>query len=180
MCSIIAPYQASVDLNVLPQDPREENEEEKYGTEVSGGFLLSLGGCLWGPSATHNTGTSTILGSTGSLYGPGALGDQPLRQAWSDLTVVTPRAVVFAYVAQPGGKLWRVGLSDGEVESTHLLPPLYGGGDGSLQDIDEASAVAEGLLEIGNIWTVQVGEAQVLYFGVHRRTRLTYRTLIGL
>ena len=76
-----------------------------------------------------------------------------------------PRPVSFAYVAQPGGRLWCVGLADGEVESMHR-PRV---------EVDSASANAEagavmaggrgaaagGCLELGQLRTVDLAGSWV-------------------
>lgn len=60
-----------------------------------------------------------------------------------------------AYIAQPGGRLWRVGLSDGEVDST-FRPPIMVGHSG------EASGAVTGRhVEIGRMQTVHAGASQV-------------------
>ncbi|CAN0154692.1 unnamed protein product, partial [Discosporangium mesarthrocarpum] len=67
---------------------------------------LDLGGCLWGPSTAPGQDMDALEQTSLSLekrgFGGGA-----------------GRRVTCALVAQPGGRLWRVGLIDGEVESTH-------------------------------------------------------------
>lgn len=119
-----------------------------------------LGGCLWGPPNSCDAASSRSAGVEQAVREPGALDDQPLHQAFTVGGV--PRTVAFAYVAQPGGRLWRVGLSDGEVEST-FRPPVCAQGAGvdtACRDVARG-AVTGGHVEIGRVQTVTVGDSQV-------------------
>lgn len=160
--SIVAPYKASVDLNVIPRDiDQAQGASGVADTSRPPPSASDLGGCLWGPTVAADERAIPTGGGSGkgSLYGPGALGDQPLRQAWVEPPAAMPREVVFAYIAQPGGMLWRVGLVDGEVESTHRPTPVQA-------PSDKARAIAESVLEIGLMRAVLIGKTQVLRAGI--------------
>lgn len=86
---------------------------------------------------------------------PSCMGNLP------DPQIEAPRPVVFAYVGQPGGKLWRVGLFDGEVESTHSPPALINGDGVGLEGRGVGGALGGGRVELGQLRAVDVGGSQV-------------------
>ena len=167
LSSIVAPYQTSVDLNVLEHLANGSGG----GTSDSGGLSTSppsrsdLGACLWGPPRAAVGGDLVSLWDRngehqrGGLEGGGALAGLPVGE-------FAPREVNFLYVAQPGGRLWRVDLSDGEVESTHRPSGMVkqgaenkgskGRGQGN-EDTAASSGFGESF-EFGQLWAVNMGD----------------------
>ncbi|CAM9596234.1 unnamed protein product, partial [Ectocarpus sp. 13 AM-2016] len=150
--SIFAPHKTSVDLNVVDYttaDTEQPNSGNSSRTPPPPPppSRTDFGGCLWGPAQMPGVG-----GSGGIRRTP------ERRESYEALpaaaaVAAAPRAVLFAYVAQPGGRLWRVGLSDGEVESMHRPLGVDEGG-GGLQ--------VESGVELGEMWAVDVGDAWAL------------------
>lgn len=126
-----------------------------------------FGGCLWGPaqmpgvggsssSSSRSASTSAVVSGARGRSDGGRRRTPERRDSYEAMpaaaAAAAPRAVLFAYVAQPGGRLWRVGLSDGEVESMHR--PL--GIDEGVGGLPVNTGV-----ELGEMWAVDVGDARV-------------------
>lgn len=168
---MVAPREIRVDLIVL--DEPTASIAHPSGVMPGGRpapqpapCLEDFGACLWGPPA--QTSNAKRAQSTGGGEGPrkgptrsGSFGGQPGNAA--EVAVPAPRPVLFAYVAQPGGRLWCVGLADGEVESMHR-PPV---------EVDSANAAPVGVgagwrgaaagvcVELGQLRTVDLGSSWV-------------------
>lgn len=179
--SMVAPYQTSVDLNVIEHFPDNSSSVDERassaGTPILPPSRADLGACLWGPARSlvgdempprDGREEPQWRGSQGrKAFQAGAL-------AAAAVGTAQPRPVSFAYVAQPGGKLWRVALSDGEVDSTYRpLGIAHFNGctnkNGSTgQGLGGASAESGEIMEIGQLWPVYVGdlESQVRGSGI--------------
>ncbi|CAM9721078.1 unnamed protein product, partial [Ectocarpus sp. 8 AP-2014] len=169
--SIVAPHKTSVDLNVVDHTTADTGQP-------SGGISsrtpppppppsrTDFGGCLWGPAQMLGVGGSSSSSTSPSAVASGVRGRSsggirrtPERRESHEAlpaaaaVAAAPRAVLFAYVAQPGGRLWRVGLSDGEVESMHRPLGVDEGGGG---------LPVESGVELGEMWAVDVGDARAL------------------
>ena len=177
--SIVAPHQTSVDLNVV-QQPAPTDTQHRHPTGTAGSppprtrtpppNLTDLGACLWGPPQMPNVGRSSPARGPAAPGSEGRRGDKSHRdrptlekggapQAGDD-PEPAPRPVLFAYVAQPGGRLWRIGLSDGEVESMHR-PRVEVDEE---REREEGAGLAGGLgggVELGYLRAVDVGDARV-------------------
>lgn len=133
---MVAPHEITVDLNVLLESATgtvQEGSKRARVPSVNSRHLPSppsqadLGACLWGPPQESNAEEVSSAGdnpdSSGKRKGSRKRGKAPRGQKGHPKPKPDPkpalRPVSFAYVAQPGGKLWRVSLSDGEVDSTH-------------------------------------------------------------
>lgn len=160
--SMVAPYETTVDLNIVHQAAEDTLQPNGAvaGTVppcVRPPSTADLGGCLWGPpqgplvESSRPPQVNSLPGSNN----PSHLGDLP------DPPVEAPRPVICAYVAQPGGKLWRVGLYDGEVESTHSPPVLVDGGGEELGGRGEGGTWSGDRVELGQLRAVDVGGSQV-------------------
>lgn len=134
--------------------------------------LTDLGACLWGPPQMPNVGGSSPGLSAGiskvrrrentRADRDHATPDEGGTTITGDDTTATatPRPVLFAYVAQPGGRLWRIGLSDGEVESVHR-PRVEVDEDREGEEKGEVSLADGGGVELGYLRAVDVGDARV-------------------
>ncbi|CBN79837.2 hypothetical protein (Partial), partial [Ectocarpus siliculosus] len=169
--SIVAPHKTSVDLNVVDHTTADTGQPSGGNSSRTPPpppppSRTDFGGCLWGPAQMPGVGGSSSSSSTSSsAVAGGARGRSSAgmrtperRESCEALpaaaaVAAAPRAVLFAYVAQPGGRLWRVGLSDGEVESTHRPLGVDEGGDG---------LPVESGVELGEMWAVDVGDARAL------------------
>ncbi|CAN0051728.1 unnamed protein product, partial [Ectocarpus sp. 12 AP-2014] len=166
--SIFAPHKTSVDLNVVDHTTADTGQPSSGNSSRTPPpppppSRTDFGGCLWGPAQMPGVGgssssTSSSAGASGARgRSSGGMRRTPeRRESYEALpaaaaVAAAPRAVLFAYVAQPGGRLWRVGLSDGEVESMHRpLGVDEGGGD----------LPVESGVELGEMWAVDVGDAR--------------------
>lgn len=155
--SLNAPYETFVDLNLTTQSAGGASTVEGMpGTRSPPRppCDTDLGGCLWGPDGGDKGESQS--GGIAAAQEAGLPGRQHSLRALSGSNV--PRSVTFAYVAQPGGILWRVGLLDGEVESTFRPPVLVrnSGVAGS------SGAGAGSCSEIGRMRAVHAGGSQVI------------------
>eukprot|EP00903_Cladosiphon_okamuranus_P019892 g18284.t1 len=187
--SAVAPHQTFVDLNVVehapPTDTRHSRGSPATRTRTPPPNLTDLGACLWGPPQMPNVGRSSPGPSIGinmsevrrrergssrpdcdrDYTTPDKDKGGTPRRGDDALAAATPRPVLFAYVAQPGGRLWRIGLSDGEVESMHR-PRVEVDEDrdrgGEWEEKGGVSSAGGGGVELGYLRAVDVGDARAL------------------
>lgn len=152
--SLVAPRKTFVDLNVLDERARDSSDQANgsagHTHPRSPPSRSDLGGCLWGPTQGSATGRKPPAEAHSHVAGSDS--SKPEQSAKAQMSAL--RQVSFAYVAQPGGKLWRVGLLDGEVASTHCPPVKIDG------DSDGRGDVSGGV-ELGQLRAVDVGGSQV-------------------
>ncbi|CAM9352115.1 unnamed protein product [Scytosiphon promiscuus] len=170
--SAIAPHQTCVDLNVIEHPPAADDLGPPGTSSGSGSGSGSgrscapppppartdFGACLWGPPQLPCVGRDTLSGGGDSAWRNARGGDRTpnKRRNSTSESPPAPRPVLFAYVAQPGGRLWRIGLSDGEVESMHRPPVEID------EDMEERGVAAESGVELGHLRAVDVGDARAL------------------
>lgn len=160
--SLNAPYETFVDLNLTTQSAGGASGVEGMPSTCDPPRPPSdtdLGGCLWGPRQNESDGGSGGASQSGGIAATretGPPGRQGSLRSLSGSNI--PRSVTFAYVAQPGGRLWRVGLLDGEVEST-FRPPVLARASG----VGGSSGAGTGSCsEIGRMQTVHADGSQVI------------------
>lgn len=164
--SMVAPYQTSVDLNVIEHFPDDsfnvDGKASSAGTPILPPSRADLGACLWGPARSLVRDEVPPRDDKEVPQRRGSQGRKTFQAGGLAAVATTqPRPVSFAYVAQPGGKLWRVALSDGEVDSTYRPVGIsHFNGCTNKKGLGRASAESGEHMEIGQLWPVYVGDLE--------------------
>lgn len=163
---MVAPYQTAVDLNVIEHFPDDSSNVDgrasSAGTPILPPSRADLGACLWGPARSL---VRDEVSPRDDKEGPQRCRSQG-RKSFQDGGLAAggttqPRPVSFVYVAQPGGKLWRVALLDGEVDSTYRPVGIaHFNSCTNKKGLGTSSAGSGEIMEIGQLWPVYVGDLE--------------------